>query len=88
MSRTVTISVDEDILALVDSFVKENGMTRSGLFAVGAKEYIESRKKLPIITGMFNSFAQLLDDKANGRISDSTFKEKLTDFTGGIDGDS
>lgn len=83
----ISVSIDDDILALIDSFAKENGMTRSGLLATGAKEYIESRKKLPIITGMFNSFAQLLDDKANGRISDQDFKEQLTLFSGGIDGE-
>ena len=80
----INISIDDEVLSLVDDFAKANGMTRSGLLAIGAKEYIDSRKKLPLITGMFSSFAELVDRKANGLISDEDFKAQLSLFEKGV----
>lgn len=82
----INISIPDDFLPEVDSYASQFAMTRSGLITTALREYIDSRKKLPIITGMFNSFAQLLDDKANGRISDQEFKDQLTLFAGTPDG--
>lgn len=80
----VQISIDDDVLAIIDDYAKANGMSRSGLFTLGAKEYVDARRKLPLITGMFSSFAELVDRKANGLISDEDFKAQLSLFEKGV----
>lgn len=81
----VQISVADDVLFKVDEYAKQVGLSRSALLSTSVLEYIDSRKKAPLVTEAFSSFASLLDSRVKGDISESDFQLRLDSINQSLD---
>jgi len=59
----VTISIDPDLLEKIDSFADENGMTRSGMIGLAAKQYLQACEAMPSMTQIIGKMANMFTDK-------------------------
>lgn len=73
----IQISIDDEVLQKVDSFVKKSGLNRSAFLSMAALDYIAAKEKAPLITSAFSSMAVLLDSRVKGEISQEEFQRRL-----------
>lgn len=55
----VTISIDDELLERVDAYADDNGMTRSGMLCLSARQYLHSMEALPSVSKLFRQLAEL-----------------------------
>lgn len=72
----VNITLNDDLLAKVDQYADENGMTRSGLVAVALGDYLSARE----LTSAIKSIAFTMEDIASKGEVDEESQKKLDDF--------
>lgn len=72
----VNITLNDDLLAKVDQYADENGMTRSGLVAVALGDYLSARE----LTSAIKSIAFTMEDIASKGEVDEEAQKKLDDF--------
>lgn len=77
MAKTkVQITVDSDLLELVDLYAEKNYTSRSGVFVQGAAQLVNSAALIDAVQSMAVSMRKIAD---NGEIDEETQKE-LEDF--------
>lgn len=72
----VQISIDDDLLARIDRYAKENYNTRSGLISLGMVEFLNGKEVMMLIKDMGLAVRKIAD---NGVVDDATM-EQLNDF--------
>lgn len=72
----VNITLNDDLLAKVDQYADENGMTRSGLVAVALGDYLSARE----LTSAIKSIAFTMEDISSKGEVDEEAQKKLDDF--------
>lgn len=72
----VNITLNDDLLAKVDQYADENGMTRSGLVAVALGDYLSARE----LTSAIKSIAFTMQDIASKGEVDEETQKQLDDF--------
>lgn len=65
-SQKVNITVKEELLSRADSYADENGMTRSGLFALALAQYLNSVEAMPSVNKLMASMAAVVDGTFSG----------------------
>ena len=73
----IQVSIDDDVLALVDEFANSITLSRSAFLSMAAKSYIDAQRKAPLITGAFSSMATLVDARVKGEISQDEFDSRM-----------
>ena len=73
----IQVSIDDDVLALVDNFANSISLTRSAFLSMAAKSYIDAQRKAPLVTSAFSSMAALIDAKVKGEISQEVFQSSI-----------
>ena len=76
----VNVSIDEALLRRMDAYADENGMTRSGLFCMAVRQYLDALEMMPATKNMLISLTQLAQKSAGGQISDEELKAQLDDI--------
>lgn len=72
----VNVTLNDDLLAKVDQYADENGMTRSGLIAVALGDYLSARE----LTSAIKSIAFTMQDIASKGEVDEEAQKQLDDF--------
>lgn len=72
----VNVTLNDDLLARVDQYADENGMTRSGLIAVALGDYLSARE----LTSAIKSIAFTMQDIAAKGEVDEEAQKQLDDF--------
>ena len=72
----LTISCDDDLMKRIDDYAQRNYMSRSGLIALAATQYLNSQEMVTAITDMSISMRKIADE---GKI-DADTEQKLEDF--------
>ena len=72
----LTISCDDDLMKRIDDYAQRNYMSRSGLIALAATQYLNSQEMVTAITDMSISMRKIADE---GKIAADT-EQKLEDF--------
>lgn len=72
----VNVTLNDDLLAKVDQYADENGMTRSGLIAVALGDYLSARE----LTSAIKSIAFTMQDIASKGEVDEETQKQLDDF--------
>ena len=72
----LTISCDDDLMKRIVDYAQRNYMSRSGLIALAATQYLNSQEMVTAITDMSISMRKIADE---GKI-DADTEQKLEDF--------
>lgn len=73
----VMISVDEERLKRIDDYASRAGLSRSMFLVCAAIEYIDAREKAPIVSSAFSTMASLIDDYAQGKLTQEQFQTRV-----------
>jgi len=77
MSKKINISIDDDLLTRLDSYVDNNYLTRSGLIAIALNNYLTQKEAISAVKKLAIAFEQIA---ATGKIDEATMKQ-LSDFS-------
>lgn len=77
----VTVSMDEEVLQRADQYADANGMTRSGLFALSVRKYLEASEAAPAVTELAKNLIKLFKSASD------LPKEELAAMVDQIDAD-
>lgn len=72
----IQVSLADPDLEVIDAAAKKSGLSRSAFLTMAALEYIQAHERVPVITSVFSSFANLLDLRVRGEISQEDFDMK------------
>ena len=78
----VQISIDDDILQLVDEYAKSGGLSRSALLSTAAVDYINAKKQIPQLTKVMLSMAEIFDQFGQGKITKEEMKQMVDSLPG------
>lgn len=59
-----SVSMNDELLAKIDAYADDNGMTRSGFLALAAKQYLHAMDAIPSLNVLLGKLANLAGDAA------------------------
>ena len=73
--QKVTISVEPALLAKIDAYADENGMTRSGMISLAVRQYLQAAEVMPSMSQIVGRFAAMLGNRVG--ISEEEQQQQL-----------
>lgn len=71
----VAISVSDELLMSMDSYAKENYMTRSGFVSMCCNQFLQAKELQRLVGSMVLSMEKMAAAAESGMIDDATLKE-------------
>lgn len=71
----VAISVSDELLSSMDSYAKENYMTRSGFVSMCCNQFLQAKELQRVIGSMAAAMEKMADAAEAGTIDEATLKE-------------
>lgn len=65
----VNVTLPEELLQRIDAFAEENAMTRSGLLAISARQYLDAAMLTPDMKKLMQGLSGLVSNVVDGKIS-------------------
>lgn len=73
----INITIRPDLLSRADTYAKENGMSRSGLFALAVTQYLNAVEAMPSVNKLLDAMAAVTDGVLKGDVSPSDARARL-----------
>lgn len=73
----VNITLQEDLLTRLDQYADENGMTRSGLIQMAARQYMDAIDNAPILKRIMTGLADLTEKVNEKTIGSDDAQQRL-----------
>ena len=77
MAKKLNITLREDLLERIDEYAEGNGMTRSGLLAIAATQYLNAVEAMPSVNKLLKSMAAVSEGVLKGEMSPRDAQAKL-----------
>lgn len=81
----VNITLQEELLTRLDQYADENGMTRSGLIQMAARQYMDAVDNAPILKRIMTDLVNLTDKVNEKTISTDTAQQQLDVLDGQLE---
>lgn len=66
MVKRINVSLTEDTLKIIDDFTERTGMSRSQLFNVATRHYIDAQNKIPSLLDQLDELKKYLPAWSDG----------------------
>lgn len=76
-SKKINITVDEELLGRIDKYAKANAMTRSGLLAMAAVQYLSAVELMPSVNKLLSSVAAVVDGTFSGELAPEDAEQRM-----------
>lgn len=76
-SKKINITIDADLLERIDKYAKANALTRSGLLAMSAVQYLNAVEAMPSVNKLLNSMAAVVDGTFSGQLSPQDAEQRM-----------
>ena len=76
-SKKINITIDADLLERVDKYAKANAISRSGLLAMAAVQYLNAVELMPSVNKLLNSMVAVVDGTLGGELSPTDAEQRL-----------
>lgn len=76
-SKKINITLDEELLERIDKYAKTNAMSRSGLLAMSAAQYLNAVESMPSINKLLNSMVAVVEGTLNGDVSPADAEQRM-----------
>ena len=76
-SKKINITLDEELLDRIDKYAKSNAMSRSGLLAMSAAQYLNAVESMPSINKLLNSMVAVVEGTLNGDVSPADAEQRM-----------
>lgn len=81
----VNITLQEDLLTRLDQYADENGMTRSGLIQMAARQYMDAIDNAPILKRIMTGLADLTEKVNEKTIGSDDAQQQLDVLDGQLE---
>ena len=76
-AKKLNVTIREDLLARMDDYADENGMTRSGLIAMAVTQYLNAVEAMPSVNKLLNAMAAVSDGVLKGEMAPHEAEAKI-----------
>ena len=76
-AQKINITLQPDLLIKIDNFCKENGLSRSGFFAVSATQYLTAMDKQILVADAMGNMGELLKLALSGKSDSDEYAQAL-----------
>ena len=66
MVKRINVSLDEEVLQMIDDFTDKTHISRSALIGLSCRQYIDAQNKIPNIVEQFEELKKYLPNWSNG----------------------
>lgn len=79
-SVKINITVQDELLSRIDAYADDNGMTRSGLLQMAARQYLDAVEMSPAVRSMMRNLSDLAQAVVDGKLPPAAVNDALTDL--------
>lgn len=76
-SKKINITLDVNLLERIDNYASENAMTRSGLLAMAAAQYLNAVEAMPSVNKILSGMSAVLDGTLRGDLTPADAEQRV-----------
>ena len=66
MVKRINVSLDEEVLQMIDEFTEKTHISRSALIGISCRQYIDAQNKIPTLLDQFEELKKYLPNWSGG----------------------
>lgn len=67
-SMRLNVTIKSDIVERMDSYAKDNGMTRSALISIAVSQYLNAVEAMPSVQKLLAGMSEIVQQTAKGQL--------------------